>query len=246
MTRRSLLTLLRKPETFMPSVFTAIFFLLIFNAALGGTAAFLPELMSVDYIAFILPLSIISASLDSPAGQATIRDIESGYFDKLLLTPISRSALVLGHIVAGAIVVGGIAALVTLVGFFLGLRPVTGIAGVVMLLGFAAFIGLGFGGLTVGVALRTGSAGATQGAAFAFFPFVFLTTAFFPLDYLQGWLRLAAQINPVTYILDALRSLLISGFDWPALAIGIVASAVLSIVPFIFALTSLRARTVRQ
>ncbi|MDJ0753927.1 MAG: ABC transporter permease [Ardenticatenaceae bacterium] len=246
MTARSLRTLIRKPETFVPGIFTSVFFLLIFNGALGSSAQFLPGFEGVDYIAFILPLSIISAALDSPAGQALVRDLESGYFDKLLLTPIKRSALVLGHILAGGITVVFISLVVLALAFLLGLRPAAGSAGILVLLAFTLLIGVGFGGLTVGVALRTGSSAATQGASFAFFPFVFLTSAFFPLDFLQGWLRIAATVNPVTYILDALRSLMISGFDLESLFFGILASLVISIGPFLFAVVSLRVRTCRQ
>ncbi len=242
MTQRSLMTLLRTPEAVVPNLLISVFLLLIFNGALSGTAALVPVLAGVAYVAYLLPFTLITAVLDSPGGQAMVRDLGSGYFDKLLLTPIRRIALVLGHIIASGLVAVVVAVALVGIGLLLGLRPATGIGGLVVLL-FALLIGTGFAGFTVGVALRTGSAAATQGASFAFFPLAFLSTAFVPLDYLQGWLRVAAWLNPVTAILDALRALLIVGWDARTLSIGLLASVLVSLLPLGFALASLRART---
>lgn len=246
MTKRSLTILVRTPDAILPNLLIGIFFLLIFNSALGETAGFLPDLQGVNYLAFTLPLSVVSAALNAPAGQAMVRDLESGYFDKLLLTPISRSALLLGHIIASGLVISLQTAVIIGVAFLMGVESATGVGGILVLLGFAALIGAGFGGFTVGVALRTGNAAATQGASFIFFPLSYLTTAFFPLEYLQGWLKTAAQLNPITYILDALRETLIFGWDAEKIALGLMASGVITVLPFMFALTSLNARTRRK
>ncbi|MBC8159848.1 MAG: ABC transporter permease [Roseiflexaceae bacterium] len=246
MTRRSLLTLLRTPEAVVPNLLISVFLLLIFNGALGATAALVPELQGVAYVAFLLPFTLITAVLDSPGGQAMIRDLSSGYFDKLLLTPIRRVALVLGHIIASGLLAVVVAAALLALGLLLGLRPAAGMISLLVVLLFALLIGTGFAGFTIGIALRTGSAAATQGASFAFFPLAFLSSAFVPLDYLQGWLRLAAQLNPVTTILNALRTLLITGWDARTLGIGLLASVLVSLLPLGFALASLHARTRRR
>jgi ABC-2 type transport system permease protein len=242
MSQRSLLTLLRTPEAVLPNLLISVFLLLIFTGALGGTAAFLPELEGASYLAYLLPFTLITAVLDTPGGQAMVRDLSSGYFDKLLLTPSRRLALVLGHIIASGLMAVTVAATLLGLGLLMGLRPAAGAGGLLLVLLFALLIGSGFAGFTVGVALRTGSAAATQGASFAFFPLAFLSSAFVPLDYLQGWLQLAARLNPVTTILDALRSLLIVGWDGRALAVGLLASVLVSLLPLGFALASLRAR----
>jgi len=247
MTRRSLYTLLRTPEAIIPNLIISAFFLLVYDSALGGITEFPgTPLAGVDYLAFTLPVAIISASLNAPAGQAMVRDVESGYFDKLLLTPISRSALLLGHIIASGIVILSQTALIIGIAFLMGLRPETGILAVVIILGFSLMIGMGFGGFTVGIALRTGNAAATQGASFIFFPLTFLTTTFVPLETLQGWIQTVAKVNPITYILDASREVLIYGWDTEIVAIGVLACVVLSAVPFFFALFSLGARTRRK
>lgn len=246
MLKRSLLVLARSPESIIPNLIIGAFFLFVFESAIGGSASFLPGLEGVDYLAFILPFSIISGALNAPAGQAMVRDLESGYFDKLSLTPVSRVALVLGHIVAGGAVIAVQSLVLIGVAMIAGFAPAGGVGAVAIAVGFAAFIGAGFGGFTLGVALITGSSGATQGASFLFFPLSFLSTALFPKEYLTGWLKTVASINPVSYILDGLRSLFISGWDTAALAAGVIACVGISVVPFLFAMFSLRVRTRRK
>ena len=242
MTGRSLTTLLRRPGELAANILIGAFFLFVFDAALGESFSFLPNLSGVNYVAFILPFSVISSALNSYSGQAMVRDIESGYFDKLRLTPVSRSALLLGHILTGGVAIAFQSAVIIGIGFLLGLEVVTGISGVLVTVGFALLVGIGFGGFTVGVALRTGNAGATQSASFLFFPLSFLTTALFPLDFLEGWLATVARFNPITYILDAIRSVLITGWDAQALLFGLAAATALCVLPFVFAVTGLRRR----
>lgn len=246
MTRRSLVTLMRTPEAILPNLLISAFFLFVYDSALGGITDFAGPLQGVDYLAFTLPIAIISASLNAPAGQAMVRDVESGYFDKLLLTPISRAALLLGHILASGIIIAAQTMLIVILAFLIGLRPETGMAAVLVILGFSLMIGMGFGGFTVGIALRTGNAAATQGASFIFFPLTFLTVTFVPMELLQGWIKTAATLNPITYILEAQRELLIYGWDTEKVLIGLAACLLLSGLPFMFALVSLRARTKRQ
>ena len=248
MTWRSIITLARTPAAVLPSLFISGFFLFIYEATLGNAADSIPGLSSGGYLAFILPLSIVSASLSGAgvAGQNLVRDIENGYFDKLLLTPISRSALLLGQIIAGAMVLLLQTIIILGVGLLMGLNSATGIGGLLAVIAFAVLLGTGFAGFSVGVALRTGSAAATQGAGFIFFPLTFLTATFVPVELLGGWLKTAAQLNPITYILDAMRAVLLTGWDSEKLLAGVLACVVIGGIPFLYALTSLRARPRRK
>jgi ABC-2 type transport system permease protein len=247
MTRRSITTLLRTPAAIVPNIIISVFFLVIYNSALGGiTDIPFGPLAGIDYLAFTLPVAIISASLNAPAGQAMIRDVTSGYFDKLLLTPISRGALLLGHIVASGIIVVTQTMLIIAIAFLMGLQPAAGAPAIALILLFSLMIGMGFGGFTVGIALLTGNAAATQGASFLFFPLTFLTTTFLPLELLDGWLKVVATVNPITYILAASREVLINGWDTQMVLIGLFACFTLSVFPFIFALYSLRGRARRR
>lgn len=245
---RSLVTTFRTPAAIIPGILISVFFLFVYTGSLGNASSFLPGLAGKSYLAFILPVSIVSSALSGAgvAGQAIVRDIENGYFDKLLLTPISRAALLLGPMIAGAVTLGLQTVIVLTVGILLGLESATGIGGMLVVVALALILGVGFSGFTVSIALRTGSAAATQGGSFLFFPLTFLTATFVPVSLLSGWIKTAAVYNPITYILEAMRSVLLEGWQGEVLARGILSAAVLGIVLFIFALVSLRSRTARR
>ena len=248
MTWRTLVTNFRVPAGVLPPIIISAFFLLVYEASLGGASNFLPGLQGQSYLGFILPLSVVSAALSGAgiAGQSIVRDIENGYFDKLMLTPISRSALLLGPMIAGAIILCIQTGFVILVALFMGLEPVTGVPGVLAVMGFALLLGTGFAGFTVGIALMSGSAAATQGASFVFFPLSFLTATFVPIDLLTGWIRTAAEYNPITYILDAMRTILNTGWDTEIMLRGMSAALALGVILFVFAWFSLRTRVKRS
>lgn len=246
--RRNLVTILRTPQAILPPLIISIFFLVIYDSTLGEAAGFLPGLSGNSYLGFILPLSIVSSSLSGSgiAAQNLVRDIENGYFDKLLLTPVSRTALLLGPIIAGAVILGLQATFVVLVATLMGLESATGIAGILVLIGLAILLGLGFAGFTVSAALGSGSAAVTQAASFLFFPLTFLTASFVPLELLSGWLEVAARLNPITYVLEAMRSLLNQGWNTTALWQGIAACVLLGVAMYGLAVYALRVRTRRN
>jgi ABC-2 type transport system permease protein len=244
-TRRSMMVQFREFTWVFPMIL-GVFFLLVYNGSLSGAASSFLEGQS--YLGFILPLSVISTALSASgaAGQSIVRDIESGYFDKLLLTPVSRSALLLGPMIASAF--GLVLQVVPIIGvaMLMGLQPVTGLPGVLVLLGYALLVGLALAGIVVGVALRTNSAAATNGVSFLFFPLTFLTATFTPVEMMTGWIRTAAEINPITPLLEATRALLNTGWETDALLRALVVTLLAFAVTFTFAYTSLRARTTRR
>lgn len=244
MTRRSLVTILRVPSTVVPSMLISVFFLLVYQSSLSEIAV-LPAFDGKSYLGFILPVSIVSASLGGAgvAGQSLVRDLETGYFSKLLLTPASRGALILAPILSGALVLGVQAALICAVGLAMGLRPATGALGILAVIGLAVLLGTGFAGYTVAVALRTGNAAATQGASFAFFPLTFITATFVPQEMLSGWIKVAAPFNPITYMLEAMRMVMNDNWNGATMLRGLGAALLLGAVTYTFAMLSLRRRT---
>jgi ABC-2 type transport system permease protein len=128
----------------------------------------------------------------------------------------------------------------------LGLQPVTGLPGLMVVIAFAVLLGTGFAGFTVSAALGSGSAAATQGASFIFFPLTFLAPTFVPLELLDGWLGTAARINPITYVLEAMRSVINTGWDGAALSRAVVACLLLAVAMYALAVLALRARTRRS
>ena len=240
---RTLRVSLRNPFPLVVPLLISLFFLFIYEGQLGQAASFF--LQGQDYLGFILPLSIVSAAFSGAglSGQSLVRDLESGYFDKLQLTPISRAALVFGPIVAAGLVLIVQTVILLAVGFLIGLEVATGWLGLLALLGYTLLVGIGFGSFTVGVALLSGNAAATEGASFLFFPLSFLTATFVPLDLLDGWLAVAARINPITYVLNATRALVLTGWEQQALLSGLLAGALLAALGFGFALNGLRVRS---
>jgi len=220
----------------------------IYESTLGKAAGFLPGLSGSSYLAFILPLSIVSSALagSSIAAQNLVRDIESGYFDKLQLTPISRAALLLGPILAGALILGFQASVVIGVGVLLGLESATGVAGLLVVIAMAVLLGTGFAGFTVSAALGSGNAAVTQSASFLFFPLTFLTASFVPLELLDGWLYTAARLNPITYVLEAMRQVLTTGWDTAVIWQGVAACLILAVAMYALAVYALRIRTRRN
>ena len=246
-TQRNVLTIIRTPLALFPPLLISLFFLVIYESTLGEAATFLPGIEG-SYIGFILPLSIISASLGgaSIAGTNLVRDIETGYFDKLLLTPVSRGAIVLGPIIAGAMVLGLQATLVVLVGLLMGLEAATGTLGLLAIIGIAMFIGTGFAGFTVAAALNSGNAAATNASGFIFFPLTFLAPSFVPLDLLDGWLKIAARFNPITYVLEAMRDIVNVGWNGTSLGQAALACLIMGGFMYALALRALIRRTKRQ
>lgn len=247
-TQRNLTVIFRTPQALIPPLAISVFFLLIYESTLGEAAGYLPGLSGNSYLGFILPLSLVSSALSgsSLAAQNLVRDIESGYFDKLLLTPVSRTALLLGPIIAGGFILGIQALFVIAVGLIMGLVSATGVAGLLAVVGLAILLGSGFAGFTVSAALGSGNAAVTQAASFLFFPLTFLTASFVPLELLSGWLKVAARANPITYVLEAMRSLLNEGWDMTLLWQGVAACLILAVAMYALAVYALRVRTRRN
>lgn len=242
--RRSLLISLRTPAALIPNFAISVFFLFVFNAGLSSVAS-LPGFKG-SYLAFIIPVSIVSGSVGGAgiAAQALVRDIESGYFTKLLLTPSSRLALVWGPMIAGALLLMGQVVLILALGLALGLDAAAGFAGLVGVLVFAFLWGMAFAGYAVFVALKTKNGAAAEAATFAFFPLIFLSTTFVPKEYLGAeWLKWAATINPTTYVYDAMRALLIDGWEMRPLLIGLGVVLALGTVTGVLALRQARRAT---
>jgi ABC-2 type transport system permease protein len=219
---RSLKGYLRQPAAIIPSFAISVFFLFVYNSGLGSVSQ-LPGFKG-SYLAFIIPVSIASGAVGGAglAGQALIRDMESGYFTKLLLTPTRRLAIIWGPMVAGAVILVAQVLLILALGLLMGLDSATGVAGLVLVVAYAFLWGMAFAGFSVFVALRTRNAAATQSATLIFFPLIFLSTTFVPMEYISSeWLKVAAVINPTTYVFEAMRALLIDGWEVDRLLIGL-------------------------
>lgn len=222
----------RTPEALLPTLFIPLFFLVVNvgQAAKifpGGSTAFLH---GQGYGAFQLPSSLLLAASFGTAALFLVEDIEGGYFDKLRATPISRTAIVMGRLMAESVKGLVIAVAIVLLGLVFGISIASGPLGFVLLVGMTALWCAVFGGFMQLIALKTRSAAATNSAGLIFFPLLFLTPNFVPRDLLTRPMEIAATLNPVTYVMEALRSLILEDLVWSDILAGFAVVAVLGAI----------------
>ena len=225
---RSLREMLRTPEAMIPTLFIPLFFLVVNVGQVGkifsGSTAFLH---GQSYAAFQLPSSLLLAASFGSAALYLIEDIEGGYFDKLRAAPISRSALVLGRLLGEAVKSVVLTTALVIASLPFGVRINSGPLGFLLLLVLTALWAITFAGFMQLIALKTRSAAATNSGGLIFFPLLFLTPNFVPRELLTRPMEIAADCNPVTYLMEALRSLILEDFSFAPLARGIGVLAVL-------------------
>lgn len=240
---RALRALPREPEVIIPSLIIPLFF---FAVNLGALQDFAENgIPGLDFRAFQLPTAIVFAVTGVSRATALVTDIQSGYFDRLLMTPMRRLSLLLGLMIADLVLVVALTLPVLVLGFAVGVRFETGVAGVLLFMAFTGLWGLVFTGFPYAIALKTGSPGAVASSFLLFFPFAFLTTSTLPQEALTGWLSTIADFNPMTYLLAALRSLLYGGWQPGVLLKGLAAIAGVGVVSMSLALATLRGRVAR-
>ena len=241
--QRAVRGVFREPEFFIPALVTPVFFFIVNVGALQDSAEASGAV--TDYKAFQLPVAIVFAVTGVSRASALVTDIQSGYFDRLLLTPIRRPMLLLGLMAADIVSVILLTIPVLLFGLLLGVSFVTGLLGMIVFILYGALWGLAFAGFPYAIALKTGNPAAVNSSFILFFPFAFLTTTFLPKEALTGWLATVATYNPVTYVLDGLRSLITEGWEWDVLAKGLGATLALMVISFGLASLAMRGRTQR-
>lgn len=217
--RRSVREIARYPEATIPALFIPLFFLVVNIGQVSKTfPSTTPFLHGQSYVAFQLPVSLMFAVATASSGLALVTEIDLGYFDKLLVAPIRRSSIIFGRLAAD--LVRGLmgSTVVLLAGLALGAHMQSGVLGAVVLVVLAALFGVGYAGFGILVALRTRNVQATNTSFLLFFPLLFLTPNFVPFDRLSPLMETLARINPVSYVIEGLRSLVILGWDWDKLA----------------------------
>ena len=240
---RALRAVPREPTAVIPAVLVPAFFYTTNIGALENVARFA---VGFSYKAFLLPMAVAFAVTGMSRAPALVTDIQSGYFDRLCMTPIRRLALLLGLMAADVAVIILLCLPVLVVGFALGVRFATGAAGVMTFIALSALWGLAFTGIPYAVALKTGSPAAVNASFVIFFPAFFLSDAIMPKQALTGWFAAIATYNPVTYLINALRALIVTGWDTRVLLEGLGALAGIGIVSMSAALLALKARIAQQ
>jgi len=229
---RALRDSLRSPESLVPTLFIPMFFLVVNFGQAGkifpsSSTAFLH---GQSYAAFQLPSSLLLAASFGTAALFLIEDIEGGYFDKLRAAPVARSALVIGRLLAEAVKSLVITTVLVILALPFGISVASGPLGFVLLLVLTALWAVVFAGFMQLIALKTRSAAATNSGGLIFFPLLFLTPNFVPRSLLTRPMEIAATCNPVTYVMEAVRSLILQHFAWAPLARGFGVVALLGVL----------------
>ncbi|HZY65855.1 MAG TPA: ABC transporter permease [Rubrobacteraceae bacterium] len=247
LSRRSIVRLLRQPQVIAPAL---MFPLLIFGfqAAGLGPAADIPGFPADSYVSFLLAFPLVQGTLFAAvsAGTDLAKDIETGFLNRLSMTPMHPVALLIGML-AGVVSLGFLQSLVfILVGLVVGVTFEAGFLGVLVLVVLTTLTALGFGGVGAILALRTGSGEAVQGLFPLLLVTFFLSSILLPRDLIEtDWFRTVATYNPVSYLVEGIRSLIITGWDAQALALGFIVAVGLIVVGLSGAVISLRGRVAR-
>jgi ABC-2 type transport system permease protein len=231
--RRALREGVRTPEAIVPTLFIPLFFLVV---NVGQAAKIFPGsttdfLHGQGYGAFQLPSSMLLAASFGTGALFLVEEIEGGYFDKLRATPVPRTAIVLGRLLAEGVKTLLIAALIVLLGLIFGITIASGALGFFLLILLTSLWAIVYAGYMQIIALKTRSAAATNSAGLIFFPLLFLTPNFVPRDLLTRPMEIAATVNPVTYVMEAMRSLILVDLAWDTIGLGflvvVVAGAIM-------------------
>lgn len=220
--RRSMLKTLRQPFQLFPIVFFPAILLAV-NASGLRAATHLPGFPTHSYVSFAIAVAFIQGGMFSLINTGTnlAEDIESGFFNRLALTPLRRVSLIAGLLV-GVAALGAIQSTVyILIGLLAGAHLDAGFAGALVVVALGSLVAVAFGSLGCVAALRTGSGEAVQGLFPLFFVFIFLSSSNLPRELLRtGWFHTIATWNPISYLIEAFRSLFILGWDTTALLRG--------------------------
>jgi ABC-2 type transport system permease protein len=214
--KRGLREALRQPDALFMTMFIPLFFLVVNT---GQAAEIFPSdstdfLKGQGYAAFQLPITLLLAASFGMAALFLVEEIEGGYFDKLRAIPVPRYAIVLGRLVSEGAKGIVLSTVIVLLALPFGITIASGPLGFVLLVLLSTLWGVVYAGFMQLIALKTRSAAATNSGGLIFFPLLFLTPNFVPRELLTEPMEVAATVNPVTYLMEALRSLILDDLDW--------------------------------
>jgi len=245
--RRSVVRTSRQPASIIPPLIFPIALMLV-NAGGLRSSTDLPGFPTDSFLAFALAVPFIQGALFSTmnAGTEIARDVQTGFVNRLSLTALRDWPLLTGQL-AGIVVLGVVQVLFYIVvGLVAGVHFESGPAGIAVLILYGAIVALSFGALGAWLAYRTGSGETIQALFPVLFVFLFISSMNAPRNLIGvEWFRIAATLNPVSYMIECVRSLIITGWDWQALALGFGFVIVLGLVSLWLASGALRSRMAR-
>ncbi len=229
---RAIKKLLRNPILLFFSLFQPIIFLLLFTQLFSRFAQ-IPGFPTSSYLLFATPGIVLQNAFSSAfqSGISIVDDLKSGYLEKMLVTRVSRAAILLGRISADAFRMVVQSIIILILAYVLGAWPTTGIPGLLLMLLTIALFGLSWAGISLSLALKTKNAESVFGiGAFLTFPLLFISTALTPLSFMPDWMQTVSKLNPISYTVDALRVVFLTGFDWTTILAAYAVFGLLGVV----------------
>ena len=227
---RNLRAWVTQPGQFLPSIFINIVFMVVFVAAFDNVSL-LPGFPTESYVTYLMPMIIVQAMIFSgiDAGFNLLTDDLSGYLNKLFLAPIYRISILLGVLLVSATrgAIQGVT--IVIVGIIMGASPESGILGLLAIMLLGTLFGVAWSCLGLIIAIRTRSVQVTQSMFIFFVPAVFVTTAFMPKELMADWFQIAVSVNPVNYVLEAIRAIVV-GWVWSDILPGVSILIVMTVV----------------
>jgi ABC-2 type transport system permease protein len=212
---RSFKKLLRNPILLFFSLFQPIIFLLLFTQLFSRFAQ-VPGFPAESYLLFATPGIVLQNSFASAfqSGISMVDDLKSGYLEKMLVTQVSRPAIFLGRIEVDIVRTIIQSLIIFMLAFMMGASPITGVPGLLLMLLTISLFGVAWSGISIFLGLKTKNAETVFGiGGFLTFPLLFMSTALTPANFMPDWMQIVSQLNPISYTVDALRVVMLTGFD---------------------------------
>jgi ABC-2 type transport system permease protein len=244
LSRRSLLGTLRQPGSWIPPIVFPMIFAALNSAAFARSIA-LPGFPKVDsFLDFMMATTIVQGVMFGSmiGGTEMAIDIQDGFFDRLVASPVSRSAILVGRLAGGAALAGLQAVSFIAIFSIFGASVQGGIPAIVTLVVLAMVLGIALGGFPLTLALRTGSSEAVQAAFPVLFIFLFVSSAFFPRQLMHGWYQSVAGINPLSWLVESMRHQVIADFSVADAAESFAIAAAIGVLSLSLASAALRSR----
>jgi ABC-2 type transport system permease protein len=222
---------LRVPANWISIIFFPLIQLLVFSQLYKDIVA-LPAFGGESYLAYLAPGQIVFASFMAVgwASYGLLVEYRNGYLDKLRASPIGRWSILAGEMFPLFFQAAAMAGVLLLVSLLLGASLVTGLGGFLLILLLSGVFGIAFAGVSFIPALVTKSEQATSALSLLMFPLIFISTAFVPRELMPGWMQVVNDWNPVSYQIEAIRSLMVVGYDWSAIGSALLAMVIAGVI----------------
>lgn len=242
---RAVKKLIRTPILLFFSLFQPIIFLVLFTqlfSVFGSGLLALGGFPGVSYLSFATAGIVLQNGFSSAlqSGTSVVDDLTSGFLEKELVTPVNRAAILLGRLLTDAFRVVVQSAIILLLAVLLGASIATGIPGVILVFVIVAFFGLAWSGISLTIGLKTKSAETVFAlGGILTFPLLFMSSALIPTSLMPGWMQTVSNLNPITYAVNAVRALVLTGFVWSKILealgfIGLIAVVTLSATLYLY------------